>query len=141
MGPECGFVRVTGDGMQVCDKPIEHDGPCSWDIGGAMFKENIDRAFDRIRTEAGLPPRSVLAEADGLIFGPRQADYGHPRTDFTRTGRMWAAILGIPEVTAAQVGLCMAALKISREVNHHKRDNLVDAAGYIGTVAMIEGES
>lgn len=83
-------------------------------------------------------PRSVLEEAAGLINGARQASYGHPADDFTRTGRMWGAILGIDDVPAERVALCMTALKISREVNRHGRDNLVDAAGYIGTIELIE---
>ncbi len=81
---------------------------------------------------------SPLEEAQRIVLGPRQADYGHPLEDFTRTGRMWAAILGIPEVTPEQVGLCMIAVKISRECNRHKRDNLVDIAGYAGTLHLID---
>ena len=49
------------------------------------------------------------------------------------------AILGI-EVTPKQVGLCMVGVKISREVHEHKRDNLVDGAGYLKTVMMVEEE-
>jgi hypothetical protein len=50
---------------------------------------------------------------------------------------MWAAILDLPEVTPAQVALCMVALKISRECHQPKRDNLVDGAGYFATLALI----
>lgn len=80
---------------------------------------------------------TILEEAQRLIFGDRNADYGHPIEDFTRTGRMWGAILGTPDVAPEKVGLCMVALKISRECNKAKRDNLVDGAGYFGTVAMV----
>ena len=82
-------------------------------------------------------PESVLEEAQRIVLGPRQADYGHPSDDFARTGRMWGAIIGIPDVAPATVGLCMAAVKISREVNAPKRDNLVDLAGYTATVDLI----
>jgi len=51
---------------------------------------------------------------------------------------MWAAILGIPEVTPEQVGLCMVAVKISRQVNKAKRDNLVDICGYAETLHLIQ---
>jgi len=80
---------------------------------------------------------SVIEEAIGLVHGARQESYGHPYDDFSRTGRMWGAILGIPDVAPDKVGLCLAAVKISREVNAPKRDNLVDLAGYAETVALI----
>lgn len=84
------------------------------------------------------PPREpVTVEATRLVHGDRNADYGHPLDDFTRTGRMWAAILGLREVTPEQVALCMCALKISRQVHRPKRDNLVDLAGYAETCQMV----
>jgi hypothetical protein len=86
------------------------------------------------------PVETVLQEADRLVSGDRGSYYGHPLDDFTRTGRMWAAILDLPEVTPEQVGLCMAALKISREVHRHKRDNIVDLAGYAKTVQLVVEE-
>lgn len=79
---------------------------------------------------------NILEEANSLVNGNRQADYGHPLDDFQRTAKMWTAILGFP-VTPEQVGLCMCAVKISRQVNHPKRDNLVDLAGYAATVEMV----
>jgi hypothetical protein len=85
--------------------------------------------------------KTVLQEADEIVNGPRQADYGHPKEDFLRTGMIWTAILLRKLVPGAavephEVGLMMAGLKISREVNKHKRDNLVDGSGYLQTVAM-----
>ena len=79
---------------------------------------------------------SVLLEAQKLVHGDRNADYGHPLDDFARTARMWSAILGV-EVSPEQVGLCMVAVKISRQCNRPKRDNLVDGAGYFETVSMV----
>jgi hypothetical protein len=80
-------------------------------------------------------PETILEEAQRLVHGDRGADYGHPLDDFSRTATMWGAILGFT-VSAEQVGLCMMALKISRQCNRVKRDNLVDAAGYAETVQM-----
>lgn len=81
---------------------------------------------------------SILDEAHKLVHGDRQKAYGHPREDFTRTGKMWAAILGLDEVTPEQVAMCMVALKLSRECNMPKRDNRVDAAGYLETLDMVQ---
>lgn len=83
---------------------------------------------------------TVLEEAQRLIYGSRNEDYGHPLDDFARTGRIWGAILGIDDVAPELVGLCMAGVKISREVNRPKRDNRVDGPGYFGCVQMIHEE-
>lgn len=72
----------------------------------------------------------IELEAATHVYGERQASYGHPATDFERTGRIWGAILGIDDVPPHLVALCMAGLKISREVNEPKRDNMVDLIGY-----------
>lgn len=82
---------------------------------------------------------TILEEAQRLVHGDRQADYGHPLDDFSRTAKLWSAILGFP-VTAEQVGLCMCAVKISRHCNRPKRDNLTDLAGYAATVQMVHEE-
>lgn len=82
---------------------------------------------------------TILEEAQSLVYGDRQAAYGHPLDDFSRTAKMWAAILGC-EVTPEQVGLCMCVVKISRQLNRPKRDNLVDLAGYAATVELVLDE-
>ena len=79
---------------------------------------------------------NILEEANKLVHCERNADYGHPLDDFSKTAKMWSAILGI-DVTAEQVGLCMCCVKLSRQVNKPKLDNLVDLAGYAETVNMV----
>lgn len=80
---------------------------------------------------------TILQEAQRLVHGDRGASYGHPIDDYTRTGRMWGAILGIPDIDPRICCLMMAVMKVSREVNKHKRDNLVDLAGYAECGAMV----
>ena len=93
--------------------------------------------YDAVTMEL-LPDETILEEAQRLVFGPRQAAYGHPLTDFGRTGRMWGALLGLDRaVTAAEVAACMVALKLSREMHRPGRDNRVDAAGYVGTLELV----
>lgn len=81
--------------------------------------------------------KSVLEEADCLVSGDRQADYGHPIEDFTRTGKIWGAVLGTDPVPPDKVALCMVGVKMSRECNKPKRDNRVDMAGYTKTLDMV----
>lgn len=81
---------------------------------------------------------TILQEAQRLVHGDRGADYGHPIEDFTRTGRIWGAVLGLDrDVTPNEVALCMVGVKMSREVNAPKRDNRVDGAGYMETLDMV----
>jgi hypothetical protein len=80
---------------------------------------------------------SILQEAQDLIHGERQSTYGHPCTNLDRVARLWSVVLGA-DVTAEQVCLCMALLKVARQVNKPKRDNLVDAAGYLALVERLD---
>lgn len=82
---------------------------------------------------------SILDEAKRIVHGDRGENYGHPFEDFSRTAQIWSAILGI-DVDPEQVALCMVGVKISREVNRPKRDNIVDGAGYFETLDMVKRE-
>lgn len=86
---------------------------------------------------------TILEEAQRLVHGERQRSYGHPIDDFTRTAGLISALLGhilIRPLRPEEVGLIMICVKLSREINGHKRDNLVDAAGYAETVLMCHQE-
>lgn len=106
---------------------------------GAMLERDVANVIGLSEVnEYGevVTKRNVLQIADSLTGGDRQASYGHPADDFKRTAAFWSALFGI-EVTSEQVGLAMVLLKVSREVNRHKEDNLIDMAGYVRTVEMI----
>lgn len=83
---------------------------------------------------------TILEEAQRLVHGDRGADYGHPIEDYTTTGRLWGAILGVPDIDPRICCLMMAAVKISRESRKHKPDNLVDLAGYAECASMVAQE-
>ena len=58
---------------------------------------------------------------------------------------MWTGILASKlregaAIAAMDVPLCMIAVKLARQSHRHKRDNLVDIAGYSRTAAMVAGE-
>ena len=99
----------------------------------------------QLRVVQEAPGESVLDEAKRITGGVRHDDYGHPCDDFDRTARMWTGILADKlrdgaEVAAMDVPLCMIAVKLARQAHRHKRDNLVDIAGYARTVAMVAGD-
>lgn len=79
----------------------------------------------------------VLKIAAELVDGPRKAKYGHPSKSFKQIAILWSEVLG-KEVTAHQVVLCLMMMKISREINVRKHDNIVDLAGYARVYEMID---
>lgn len=89
---------------------------------------------------------SVLQEADALINGSRNGDYGPPRQDYLCAVHMYRAwsVHKYPDgarIESPEDGLMfMVFVKLSREAHKHKRDNLVDAAGYLGCYAKCTGE-
>lgn len=88
---------------------------------------------------------SILDEAKRITDTTRHSDYGHPTDDFARTANIWNGVLADKlrdggSITSAEVPLCMIAVKLARQSHRHKRDNLVDIAGYARTAAMIAGE-
>jgi len=92
-----------------------------------------------------LPTESICQEADRLVSTDRQADYGHPLDDFSRTAKMITGVLldllrPDVEIQAEHVPLIMECVKISREVNHQKRDNRVDGCGYWKTLDLVIDE-
>lgn len=82
------------------------------------------------------PSHPITTEAHELVSGARQDEYGPPHEDFGRTAQLWSVVLDTP-VTAEQVALCMVMLKLSREIHASKRDNRVDACGYLEALDLV----
>jgi hypothetical protein len=79
----------------------------------------------------------LLAQAVAVVDQRRQS-YGEPRLLFERVAVRWSQLLGV-EVTAAQVGLCLADLKLARlTVDPGHIDSLVDVAGYVACVREVQ---
>lgn len=81
---------------------------------------------------------NVLAEADNIVHGERQTNYGDPVDVHTRIGMAWAAVLGLPEpIPPRTVAWMMVVLKIMRDTTGKPiRDNPVDVAGYAAIADM-----
>lgn len=102
-------------------------------------------ALHRLRVVPPPADESILDEAKRITEGTRRAEYGAPADDFARTALMWTGILAHKlrdgqAISAMDIPLCMIAIKLARQSHHHKRDNLVDIAGYARTAAMVAGE-
>lgn len=85
----------------------------------------------------------VLEEAMEIINGERQDVYGSPESSFSLIAKYWRTYLQHKknlEITPSDVAMMMTLFKIARESNQHKRDNIVDAAGYLGIYADMQGE-
>ena len=79
----------------------------------------------------------LLAQAAAVVDQRRQS-YGEPRLLFERVAVRWSQLLGC-EVTAAQVGLCLADLKLARlSVDPGHLDSLIDVAGYVACVREVQ---
>lgn len=132
------YLRKDIEELLKCTHVVLLDG---WKKSkGALLEVAIAKELNMTICNTDLTPyqdETICQEADYLVSEDRGSDYGTPRSDFTRTGRIWGAILGIPDVPPEKVGLCMIGVKISRETHKHKKDNLIDVCGYSKTIAMI----
>lgn len=86
----------------------------------------------------------VLLEAHNLITGDRNNEYAHPLDDYTQTRDIFQAITGV-SLTVEQAILFMVSVKLSRlrtamSEGRWAHDTVVDAAGYIGCLAMVNAK-
>lgn len=80
---------------------------------------------------------STLSEAERIVNGDRQADYSDPVANFNRIAYIASAIMA-KDITAEECCIVMIAVKLAREEYKHKRDNLVDLAGYVEILHRIK---
>jgi hypothetical protein len=141
--PNIGQVRckytVLRRGQEIqCEVPEGH-------VGLHIFKDDTLKPGEGVAellnpSSVMIKNPSVLQEADNIINGQRQQDYGSPLQSFTDIAALWSPILGI-DVDANQVALCMIGLKIARAKNGGmQRDSLVDIAGYAGCIELMDKE-
>lgn len=76
----------------------------------------------------------LLVEANKLVGGDRQKDYGDKVENHSNIAKLWSAYLDIP-VTAHDVALMMVLLKMARtKLGAVSRDTYVDMTAY-GAIA------
>ncbi len=80
---------------------------------------------------------SILSEAERIVNGDRQADYSDPVANFKHIAEIASAI-SKEELSPTTCAIVMIAVKLARENYKHKRDNLVDLAGYVEILHRIK---
>ena len=83
--------------------------------------------------------KSILEEAHKITREDRNKAYDEPVRNHEQIGRIASEILK-KTITAKDVAIIQIATKLSRESFKHKRDNLVDLAGYAYVLSKIEGD-
>ena len=85
---------------------------------------------------------TILAEADSIAGEDRSKDYGPPLLNHQRIAGIWNILLGDTlksPITPRQAAMMMIGVKLAREINAPKRDNLLDIAGYVKVIDLIDG--
>jgi hypothetical protein len=145
--------KKTEDEVKIVGEPTKKGGFTSYHVEKLSDREGTpwedgpgpaDSPATDSPTEAGnrastpaVVGASVLAEAFGLVHGERQEQYGHPADCYRPVGRIWGAILGIPDIPPATVVLMLSGMKVGREATRPSRENRVDSPGYMETKQMI----
>lgn len=90
---------------------------------------------------------NVLQEADKLVNGIRDEQYGLPHENWGDTAEMMTAYLHATKkldrevkLDAHDAAMLMVLVKASREGNKRNRDNVLDIAGYAAVVERIDAQ-
>lgn len=92
------------------------------------------------------PTKSLLQQADALINGQRQADYGDKAENFTQIAMgiemvLARKLLPTESITAHDVALIMMQVKIARSSKSPGHvDSILDIAGYAGCADKVRLE-
>jgi hypothetical protein len=77
--------------------------------------------------------KKILNKAIELIGGARNTDYGDRVTNHQNIANLWSAFLQ-KKISAHDVAICMALVKVARLMHSRKSDSYVDLAAY-GAIA------
>lgn len=101
-----------------------------------VWTSSLELVAETAEPEA-TPRGKILREAEALITGDRNKNYGSPTENFDTTAALWNAQLGHKlkpgeSFTATDVALLMVQLKMARlKTSTSNRDHYLDIAGYI----------
>lgn len=118
-----------------------------YNCGVSKFHGNMVEV-DEVPTEdreTNVSEKNILKEALHTVDGDRGKFYGHPLDNHSNTASFWSDYIKRKydvdvKLDARDVCMMMVLLKVSRDANRPKEDNLVDIAGYVRNAQMIEEE-
>lgn len=90
-------------------------------------------------------PQTVLEEAQKLVYGDREVDYGHPRANMETIANFFSVYMRArgwvgPDLRPGDAPALLALLKVARyATGTAKRDTVVDIAGYAAVLARTDG--
>jgi hypothetical protein len=80
---------------------------------------------------------SILTEAERIVNGDRDVQYGNPNEAFKEYSNILEATFGI-KLTPAEICKVQIAIKLGRLKYKHKRDSVVDLCGYAEILNRLE---
>lgn len=87
--------------------------------------------------------QNILESAITCVCGRRQEDYGTPEDNFKTIAKLWTVYLEAShkehtvEISAKDVAMMMALLKVARISSGSNLDSFIDLAGYAACAAEI----
>ena len=147
------YVTYAGEGCEGCAFKYEDCsvGKLSNCIGeccpssrkdhkSVIFVEVEERKDKSSSIEEGSrkETKSILEEAIEIVNGSRKTDYGDPVESFKRIAQMANLMSNSNDFTPVKCCIVLMATKLTRESNAHKRDNIVDLAGYGYILQLLE---
>lgn len=80
---------------------------------------------------------NILQEAEKIVYGDREQNYGNPKENWQDTADIMSAFLHARgylardvQLSADEAAKLMIGVKLAREARKPSRDNRVDIAGY-----------
>lgn len=108
--------------------------------------KNFNRAVAAQVAELAAQPKPMLVQAQELITGDRQKDYGNKLQNFAQIAMGVQMVLATKlrpnaEITPEDVAMIMMQVKIARLTKTPDHfDSIIDVAGYAGCYNMLQNE-
>ena len=118
------------------DKWFHDDSVTTTRTGGMPTMDEYGQWINE-EIEPLIKDESILSEAERIVNDERQADYSDPVANFEHIASIASAI-SKENLSPTTCAIVMIAVKLARENYKHKRDNLVDLAGYVEILHRIK---
>lgn len=101
-------------------------------ISDHWFREDFEINYEQVEEN-----QSVLLEAESIVNGDRDVQYGNPLEAFEEYSNILETNFGI-KLTPAEICKVQMAIKLGRLKYKYKRDSIVDLCGYAEILNRLE---